>query len=285
MRHQFISYSALDAKDFALRLADELAAGPPSIRVWLDARELKPGLDWDEQIGDAIDTCDNLLFVMSRDSVTPNSVCKKEWTQALKHRKPVIPLRLHGDAEMPFRLEPRQFIDFSGSFESGLARLRNHLQWLAGPEGVLQALKDRLADARHDLGRVPESEQPRIESEIAQLQDQIARRQRLVENSEMTPRPAPPESSRDSAGPSASAHAQPASSRPHNHSAGDTSAWDPAVLERATRDLAVYIGPMARVMVRRAAGSARSRLELYQALADEIPSLSDRQKFLASRPL
>ena len=32
----FISYSAVDSKDFALKLADEMAAGPPAIGVWID---------------------------------------------------------------------------------------------------------------------------------------------------------------------------------------------------------------------------------------------------------
>ncbi len=46
---------------------------------------------------------------MSRDSVTANSVCKKEWTGALKYNKPVIPLRLDREVELPFRLEPREY--------------------------------------------------------------------------------------------------------------------------------------------------------------------------------
>ena len=67
--HFFISYSTVDGGDFALRLADELDAGPPPIPAWVDKRRLRPGEDWDDQIVDAIRTCKGLLFVMSLDSV------------------------------------------------------------------------------------------------------------------------------------------------------------------------------------------------------------------------
>lgn len=60
--------------------------------------------------------------------------------------------------------------------------------------------------------------------------------------------------------------------------------WDAAVLERARGDLALFIGPMARVIVNRAAKRAQTLQDLYEILALEIPSPGDRQKFLASRP-
>jgi hypothetical protein len=64
----FISYSRVDGGEFALRLADELLAGPPSYAAWLDVRELQPGQqDWDRQLLEAIRTCTGLLFVMSED--------------------------------------------------------------------------------------------------------------------------------------------------------------------------------------------------------------------------
>jgi hypothetical protein len=43
-RHHFISYSSADAQDFALRLCDMLAQGPPPIPVWRDKREISAAI-------------------------------------------------------------------------------------------------------------------------------------------------------------------------------------------------------------------------------------------------
>ena len=129
-RHHFISYSPSDGQAFAIRLCDTLTAGPPSYAVWLDKRQLRPGDDWDKQIFEAIRTAESLLFVMTQDSVEDQSVCKQEWTRALRYKKPIIPLLFHRDAEMPFRLgSSRQYIDFTGDYEQALAALRTHLDW------------------------------------------------------------------------------------------------------------------------------------------------------------
>ena len=57
-------------------------------------------------------------------------------------------------------------------------------------------------------------------------------------------------------------------------------AWEPSVLEQARRALATYLGPVARVIVARAAGRARTEDELYQLIAEEISSPEERQAFL-----
>ena len=54
-------------------------------------------------------------------------------------------------------------------------------------------------------------------------------------------------------------------------------------MDRLKKELAVYIGPMARIIVARAAKRSGSLRQLYEAVAAEIPSPADRQKFLASR--
>jgi TIR domain-containing protein/NACHT domain-containing protein len=178
----FISYSRADGEDFALRLGDQLTAGPPSIGVWVDRRRLQPGIDWDEQLVEALRACEGFLYVMTEDSVSPKSECKKEWTRALKYKKPIIPLLFHRDAELPYRLDPRQHIDFTHGFDAGLARLREHVRWRGTPEGVLHTLKERLEDARRDIARAETAERPRIQEEIAELERQIGEQRQAIEN-------------------------------------------------------------------------------------------------------
>jgi tetratricopeptide (TPR) repeat protein len=187
--HHFISYSPSDGQDFAIRLCDALAVGPPSYSVWLDKRQLRPGSAWDEQIVEAIRTAESLLFVMTRDSVNSQSVCKQEWMRALKYKKPIVPLLVHKDVEIPFLLESRQYIDFTGVAEPALAKLRTHLGWLASPAGMLQAMQDRLADAQRDLRRANDPEERgRIENDIALLNQQIAEQQCVVDDPQGTAR-------------------------------------------------------------------------------------------------
>jgi eukaryotic-like serine/threonine-protein kinase len=61
--------------------------------------------------------------------------------------------------------------------------------------------------------------------------------------------------------------------------------WDPAVLENARKNLAVFVGPVAKILVNRAAKNSGTITELYHALASEISTPVDREKFLRSRPL
>lgn len=180
--HFFIGYSSVDGIEFSLRLADELAAGPPAVSVWVDKRKLRPAEDWDEQIVEAIKTCKGMMFVMTKDSVKPGSVCKAEWVRALKYKKPIIPLRVHREAELPFRLGSREYINFTSSFDTALARLRKHLSWMDSPAGQLQVLKDRLEDAQRELPRAVPDQQERIQEDIAELERHIAQQQAIIEN-------------------------------------------------------------------------------------------------------
>jgi hypothetical protein len=55
-----------------------------------------------------------------------------------------------------------------------------------------------------------------------------------------------------------------------------------AILERVGRELASYIGPIAEIVVRRAARRCASVSDLCALVAQEIDSSTDRAKFLAS---
>jgi serine/threonine-protein kinase len=60
--------------------------------------------------------------------------------------------------------------------------------------------------------------------------------------------------------------------------------WDPKVLDQVRQDLAQFIGPMAKVLVKRALKDANTIGRLYDLLAAEIADEKDRRKFLALRP-
>jgi eukaryotic-like serine/threonine-protein kinase len=68
--------------------------------------------------------------------------------------------------------------------------------------------------------------------------------------------------------------------------AADASAHSAGDLERISKELATYIGPIAHILVRRAAQQNRSLSDLCRTLAQEISSASKREQFLAaiSRP-
>ncbi len=119
---------------------------------------------------------------MTEDSTAEGSVCKDEWTWALKYKKPVITIRKDQKAEVPFRLNNRQHVDFVKSFDIGIAQLRTALTRLDSPEGALDELKQRLADANRDLHRAKPEDQPRIKAEIEELKKQIELQQNIVNN-------------------------------------------------------------------------------------------------------
>jgi hypothetical protein len=63
-----------------------------------------------------------------------------------------------------------------------------------------------------------------------------------------------------------------------------TVSFDAENLDRLAKALAVYVGPMARVLVSRAAQQAQTWKQLYDTLAEEVPA-SERKSFLAKRPV
>jgi eukaryotic-like serine/threonine-protein kinase len=60
-------------------------------------------------------------------------------------------------------------------------------------------------------------------------------------------------------------------------------ALNPTQLESISRDLALHIGPIARLVVSRAAKQAISLDELYSLVAKEIDAEESRKRFLATR--
>jgi len=61
------------------------------------------------------------------------------------------------------------------------------------------------------------------------------------------------------------------------------STLDPSVLDSVSRELATFIGPIAKVVVKRAAERCSSVDDLYSAVAVEIDSEKDRSSFMARK--
>jgi len=55
---------------------------------------------------------------------------------------------------------------------------------------------------------------------------------------------------------------------------------DPATLQRVSRELALHIGPIADIVVKRAASKCTSTEDLYIKVSEEIDSQQEREKFL-----
>jgi serine/threonine-protein kinase len=60
--------------------------------------------------------------------------------------------------------------------------------------------------------------------------------------------------------------------------------WDETTLSTVERQLAVFVGPMAKVLVRKAATQTHDVAELYSLLAANIDDRDERQQFVSSRP-
>lgn len=82
----------------------------------------------------------------------------------------------------------------------------------------------------------------------------------------------------------AEAHGTPTPSRGSSSPSGSASRFSATELERVTSEFAVHVGPMARILVQRAAKKAANWQQLYDELAQEIPAGRERSRFLATRP-
>ena len=61
-----------------------------------------------------------------------------------------------------------------------------------------------------------------------------------------------------------------------------TPAWDDTILQTVERQLARILGPMARVIVRKAAAKTGDTMELYALAAESIADVDERRKFMST---
>jgi hypothetical protein len=130
--HVFVSHSRVNSSA-AFRLCDELRKR--SVDTWLDARDLEPGVEWDQGVVSAIQGAAGFVFLIGPQG--PGDRWQTfEWQQVVNHEyyldpsKPLIPV-LIGDPDVPGFLKTRQSLvlgDTPGSCEDVADRIVSALK-------------------------------------------------------------------------------------------------------------------------------------------------------------
>lgn len=146
----FVSYAREDAA-FVDRLAAALARRRPPVATYIDRRDLQAG-EWVAQLSAAIRDSRAFLFVLSRASTAPGSVCRDEFHEArYRYRKDIVLLRVEGEAALDLATGLQE-VDFCAGFSAGLRRLVQLLRGLDSAAWQLQrveaAIEDELRRAR-----------------------------------------------------------------------------------------------------------------------------------------
>jgi hypothetical protein len=295
----FISYSSKD-KPMADAICATLEA--KRIRCWIAPRDIMPGQDWSEAIIDGLSAARVFVLLLSESSNNSEQV-KREVQNAVSDGLAIIPLRVE---EVNLSKHMRYFIGTPHWLDAMTPPIESHLERLAQiADALLKATND--PDKVDDL-LVEESERElryepaprlqwdagqlrRVETELASFVGPVARvlvQRAAAEAKDMaslcreTSRYIPEGSERERFLDATRALCE-AAAAPVAVGAAAI-AWDPEVLKTAERNLANFIGPLAKIHVKRASCKARNVDELYQMLVDNIEVAREKDAFLRSQP-
>jgi hypothetical protein len=123
----FISYAHTDMWHVT-QIVELLRSG--GYDVWFDKR-LLPGQDWKQELSNAIKTSDIFVYSLSPSSVD-SEYCQWEFSEAVRLKKPIVPILIHVTENLPESILSRQFVDFSqGMTHEALARLMGGISHIA----------------------------------------------------------------------------------------------------------------------------------------------------------
>jgi TonB family protein len=246
----FVSYRRSDSQGEAGRLFDDLVKHFGEYMVFMDVAGIEAGRDFRKAIEESVAKCGVLLVIMG-----------PEWLNAKDER---------GARRLD---DPADFVRIETA-----AALRRDIPVI--PVLVRAA---RMPSAEHlpeELKELPyrnciELTHARWRSDIQLLIDAL---RRLLGDSIQ-------------AGTRVGANTATASARRTQQEAtesskredGGSARIDPAAVQQVSRELALRIGPIADIVVKRAASRCNSVEDLYLEVAAEIDSPDDRQKFLLKR--
>jgi hypothetical protein len=241
LRSVFVNYRRADSEGEAGRLFDDLVSRFGEKSVFMDVAAIEAGRDFRKAIDQSVATCSAVLAIMGL-----------EWLEL----KNSLGQRRLDDPDDFVRLE----------LASALRRDIPVIPVLV--RGAKMPPADRLPDDLKDLAyrNAIELTHARWKSDVQVLI--AALRPHLC---------TPEDASSTEAGGEGTAARNSSSSA---STAPTLPTIDPKAIERVSMGLAVYIGPIAEVVVRRAAKRCSSVEELCTEVAQEIETDSDRVKFL-----
>lgn len=124
----FISYARQD-EAFVRKFQDDLAKH--RISTWVDFDDIEAGKSWARQIGEALDSCELMLLIMSPSSMDSTNV-EDEWNYYLDKGKMILPI-MYRECNIPYRLYKLQYVDFMDrDYSDALAQLVDDLRIYIG---------------------------------------------------------------------------------------------------------------------------------------------------------
>jgi TIR domain len=254
LRSIFVNYRRSDSGGEAGRLFDDLTLRFSPGSVFMDVTAIEPGRDFRKAIDQSVATCSVLLALIGqewldlRDSQggrrldDANDFVRIELASALRRDIPVVPVLVRG-AKMP---HVEQLPDDLKELAYRNAVELTHARWKSDVQVLVESLRPYL-DVRDE------------DPAVAHRDDR----------------------GKEPGGPVEEVSGvHEAGSR--SNAATVASKIEPQTMERIIKELAVYIGPISEVVVKRAAKRCSSLEDLYGMAAREIETEADRAKFLRS---
>jgi hypothetical protein len=250
----FVNYRRNDSEGEAGRLFDDLTLNFSQATVFMDVEAIEAGRDFRKAIDESVANCSMLLAIIGQEWLDakdaegrrrlddPNDFVRIELASALRRDIPVVPVLVRA-AKMP---RADQLPDDLKELAYRNALELTHARWKSDVQVLIKAL-------RRNLG-MPSPDAPSANEAVADN-----------------------ESSGSAVEPSAG---QASASLGEGQKRDATATIEPQMIERVARELAAYIGPIAEVVVKRAARRCASAEDLYITVAREIESEADRARFL-----
>jgi TonB family protein len=245
----FVSYRRSDSQGEAGRLFDDLVKHFGEHTLFMDVAAIEAGRDFRKAIEEGVTKCGVLLVVIGL-----------EWLDAKDERGA---RRLN---------DPSDFV----RIETASALTRDIPVIPVLVRGAKMPSAEQLPEELKDLAyrNCIELTHARWRSDIQLLIEAL---RRLLGDTTQVGTSVRPNEATASAQPDTPQQELTASSKLED---GRSALIDPEALQRITRDLALRIGPIAGIVVRRAASHCNSLEDLYLKVAEEIDSREDREKFL-----